>query len=44
MPSLLTPNFSQLARYAFAIVVVVIAGLLREILPPVLGPGVPFIT
>src|SRR4026207_343408 len=43
MPTLLTPNFSRLARYGFAIVVVVIAALLREILSPLLGQGVPFI-
>ena len=43
MPKLLTPNFSRLARYGFAIVVVVIAALLREILSPLLGQGVPFI-
>ncbi|MGN6734685.1 MAG: PAS domain S-box protein, partial [Candidatus Binatia bacterium] len=43
MPTLQTPDYSQLARYTFAIVVVVIAGLLREILSPVLGQGVPFI-
>lgn len=43
MPKLLTPNFSRLARYGFAIVVVLIAALLREILSPLLGQGVPFI-
>src|ERR1051325_6982939 len=43
MPTLLIPNFSRTARYAFAIVVVVIAALLREILSPLLGQGVPFI-
>lgn len=43
MPALLTPNFSQFARYGFAILVVVIAALLREILSPLLGQGVPFI-
>jgi PAS domain S-box-containing protein len=43
MPTLLIPNFSPLARYGFAIVVFVIAALLREILSPVLGQGVPFI-
>jgi PAS domain S-box-containing protein len=43
MPTLLTPNFSRIARYAFAVVVIIIAALLREILWPVLGAGVPFI-
>jgi PAS domain S-box-containing protein len=43
VPTLLTPNFSRLGRYGFAIVVVLIAALLREILSPVLGQGVPFI-
>ena len=43
MPTLLTPSLSRRARYGFAIVVVVIAALLREILSPVLGQGVPFI-
>src|ERR1044072_1716192 len=44
MPTLLTPPFSRLARYGLAVIVVVIATLLREILSPVLGQGVPFIT
>jgi PAS domain S-box-containing protein len=43
MPKLLTPNFSRIAGYAFAVVVVIIAALLRAILSPVLGAGVPFI-
>jgi PAS domain S-box-containing protein len=43
MLTLMTPNFSKLARYAFAITVIVIAGLLREILSTVIGAGVPFI-
>jgi len=43
MPTLLIPNFSRTARYGFAIVVVVIAALLRQILSTALGAGVPFI-
>src|SRR5690242_11412067 len=43
MPKLLSPNFSRIAGYAFAVVVVIIAALLRAILSPVLGAGVPFI-
>ena len=44
MPTLLTPHLSRLARYGLAVIVVVIATLLREILSPLLGQGVPFIT
>src|SRR6185503_4793312 len=43
MPTLLIPNFSRTARYGFAIVVVVMAALLRQILSTALGAGVPFI-
>ena len=43
MPALLTPNFSPLARYAFAVVAVVLAAVLRQVLSPFLGQGVPFI-
>lgn len=43
MLTLLTPNFSRLARYVFAIVAVIVAALLRAILSPILGQGVPFI-
>ncbi|HEY1231808.1 MAG TPA: PAS domain S-box protein [Candidatus Binatia bacterium] len=43
MLTLITPNFSTMARYAFAILVVILAFLLRLALAPVLGEGVPFI-
>jgi len=43
MLTLMTPNFSKMARYAFAILAVILASLLREVLAPILGKGVPFI-
>src|SRR5437773_9966253 len=43
MLTLTTPNFSRRVRYAFAILAVIIASLLREALAPILGRGVPFI-
>lgn len=43
MLTLMTPNFSKTARYAFAILAVILASILREALAPVLGKGVPFI-
>jgi PAS domain S-box-containing protein len=39
----LTSNFSNTAKYAFAVLVVILASLLREFLIPVLGERVPFI-
>jgi PAS domain S-box-containing protein len=36
-------NFSKTVQYAFAVLVVILASLLREFLNPVLGEGVPFI-
>ena len=41
MITLLT--FSKTTQYAFAVLVVILASLLREFLNPVLGEGVPFI-
>jgi PAS domain S-box-containing protein len=43
MLTLMTPNVSTMARYAFAILAVMLAFLLRGALAPVLGAGVPFI-
>ncbi|HEY7320101.1 MAG TPA: DUF4118 domain-containing protein [Candidatus Binatia bacterium] len=43
MLTLITPNFSATARYAFAVFVVLVAFFLRLALAPILGPGVPFI-
>jgi PAS domain S-box-containing protein len=43
MPTLLTPNFSTAVRYVFAVSAVILASLLRALLAPILGEGVPFI-
>jgi PAS domain S-box-containing protein len=43
MMTLLTSNFSKTAQYAFAVLVVILAWLLREFLNPILGERVPFI-
>lgn len=43
MLTLITPNFSTMARYAFAVLVVILAFFLRLALARILGPGVPFI-
>jgi two-component system sensor histidine kinase/response regulator len=36
-------NFSKIAQYAFAVLVVILAWLLREFVNPILGERVPFI-
>ena len=43
MLNLGAPNFSASVRYGFAFLAVVLASLLRAVLAPVLGDGVPFI-
>ncbi|HEY6364460.1 MAG TPA: PAS domain S-box protein [Candidatus Binatia bacterium] len=43
MISLLTSKFSKTAQYAFAVLVVILAWLLREFVNPILGERVPFI-
>lgn len=43
MLTLITPNFSKPARYAFAILIVIVAALLRGALTPALGEREPFI-
>jgi PAS domain S-box-containing protein len=43
MITLLSSNFSKIAQYAFAVLVVILASLLREFVTPILSERVPFI-
>jgi hypothetical protein len=43
MITLLTFTFSKTAQYAFAVLVVILASLLRDFANPILGEKVPFI-